>query len=182
MLYILGGAPRCGKSIISRELVSKSQIPYFCIDFLITAYEQVPALDIKHGQEFVSKAEKIWKISKPMISSILKQDPKYLIEGDGILPKHANELIVEFPQQEKVCFVGFTNISLENKLKQIRSYDHIDNWTKRYSDEEMSIFINQMITYSKYIEEECRKYNIKYFDCSVNFSEYLKDVVKYLSD
>lgn len=36
MLYLLGGAPRTGKSIIARRFVAEKQIPYFCTDALIT--------------------------------------------------------------------------------------------------------------------------------------------------
>ena len=39
MFFILGGAPRCGKSIMARRFAEKFKIPYFATDFLVSALE-----------------------------------------------------------------------------------------------------------------------------------------------
>jgi len=71
MLYVLGGASRSGKSIISRRFVSEKQIPFFCIDFLITSLQEVPSLDIKQGQPFIDKAKKLWPLIKPLLVHLI---------------------------------------------------------------------------------------------------------------
>lgn len=183
MLYILGGVSRGGKSIIANRLVVEKSLPFFCIDLLITALQKgVPDLEIKHGQEFISKAEKLWPIVKPLMEHQVNKDRSYLIEGDGILPSQIAELINSHPHKIKACFVGFSEISSQDKFKQVK--DLIvskDDWTKNISDRELLGSIKDMIEDSKYLKVECRKYNISYFDSSRNFQEYLEKVFQYLA-
>lgn len=183
MLYILGGAPRTGKSILGRKFVSDKQIPFFCIDFLITVLEKgVPQIGIKHGQPFVSKAESLWSMVKPLLMHLVEEEPQYLIEGDGILPKQVAELQKLYPHKIKPCFVGFTEITAFEKLKQLREFGGSqDDWTKKVSDVELLKNVEDMIEYSKYLKEECNKYNISYFDNSFNFQENIQKIFDYLT-
>ena len=177
MLYVLGGASRSGKSIISRRFVSEKQIPFFCIDFLITSLQEVPSLDIKQGQPFIDKAKKLWPLIKPLLVHLIKEEPNYLIEGDGILPSQVAELCKDYPNDIRVSFVGFSEIDPQDKFKQIKEFGgNEDDWTKRISDKELMLSIKEMIKFSKYLKSECSKYNIPYFDSSNDFSEYLESV------
>ena len=40
--------------------------------------------------------------------------------------------------------------------------------------------INLGIEYSKIVKEDCKKYNIKYFDISKNFKKVLKEIYDYI--
>ncbi len=182
MLYILGGASRSGKSIIARRFVSEKQIPFFCLDVLITSLQEIPSLDIKHGQPIISKSEKLWPVVKPLLTHLFREELNYLIEGDGILPSKIAELIKDFSNEIKACFVGFSEISLQDKFKKIKEFgENKDDWTKRVSDEKLMSNIEDMIMFSKYLKSECNKYNIRYFDSSDNFCEYLENVFQYLT-
>lgn len=182
MLYVLGGASRSGKSIIARRFVSEKQISFFCIDFLITSLQELPSLDIKHGQSFISKAEKLWPLTNPLFTHLIKEEPNYLIEGDGILPNQIAELVKDFPNDIKACFVGFSEINPQNKLEQIRKFGgNKDDWTKNIPDEKLILHIKDMIKFSKHLKAECSKYNISYFDSSNNFNECLESVFQYLT-
>jgi len=182
MLYILGGVSRSGKSMVARRFVSEKQIPFFCIDFLITPLQEIPSLDIKHGQPFISKAEKLWPLVKPLLIHLIEKEPNYLIEGDGILPNQVAELQKDFSNNIKACFVGFSEINPQDKFKQVRKLDgNKDDWTKNISDEGLMSYIKDMVEFSKYLKSECNKYDISYFDSSNNFSEYLENVFQYLA-
>jgi len=183
MLYLLGGAPRTGKSVIARRLVAEKQIPYFCIDALTTVLqESLPNLGIKHGQPFVSKAENLWPILKSLLFHLAEEEPDYLVEGDALLPKRIPELEKKYKNEIRVCFTGFTKISPQDKLKEIRKFnDFKDDWTKTRSDERMLKAIKSMIEFSQYLEKECKKFNIKYFEISDNFQKNLNIVFEYLA-
>ena len=183
MLYLLGGAPRTGKSILARRLVVEKRIPYFGIDALTTVLqESLPDLGIKHGQPFIFKAEKIWPILKSLLIHFIEEEPDYLAEGDALLPKHVAELEKKYKNEIGVCFTGFTKISPEDKLKEIRQFsDFKDDWTKERSDKEMLMDIKSMIEFSKYLKEECKKFDIKYFEISDNFQKNLDIVFNYLA-
>lgn len=181
MLYVLGGAPRCGKSILARRFVSERRIPYFSTDFLIWALEKgAPQLDIKFGP-FLPKAEKVWPIIKPLMSVLTEDVDNYLIEGDSLLPKYVSGFQKEYKNETRSCFVGFTNISPEDKLAEVRKYSNQkDDWTKKHSDKKLLDTIKSMIEFSKYLEKECDKHKIQYFDMSVNFQEKLGEIFNYL--
>jgi hypothetical protein len=183
MLYILGGASRSGKSIIGRRFVSELNIPFFCLDFLITSLHSVPSLGITHGQPSIEKAEKLWPLSKSMFGHLISEEPNYLIEGDAILPKQVNELSDTYGSQIKCCFVGYSEISVEQKLQEIRKFGGSkDDWTQKYNDEQMKKYIFDMIDYSRYLKAECRAYNLKYIDLSNNFESELENIFNFLSN
>jgi len=183
MLYLLGGAPRTGKSIIARKFVAEKQIPFFSIDALTTILEEsLPNLGIKHGQPFISKAENLWPALKSLLVHLIEEEPDYLIEGDAFLPKHIPELEKKYKNEVKVCFTGFTKISPQDKLREIRKFSgYKDDWTKGRSDERMLKAIKSMIEFSQYLKKESKKFNIKYFEISDNFQKNLDIVFEYLS-
>lgn len=184
MLYVLGGVSRSGKSTIARRLVVEKAIPFFSTDFLVTALEKgVPDLKIRHGQGFVPKAERLWPIVKPLMEHQINKGRSYLIEGDGILPRHVSKLVDSHPNDIKACFIGFTEINHLEKFKQIRNFGIVKNdWTKNISDAELLKSIQNMVDVSKYIKTECQKYNLSYFDCSKHFEENLEKVIKYFTE
>lgn len=181
MLYILGGVSRNGKSIIARKLLLQRAIPYLSTDALVTALQEGASnLGIRNGQQFALKAKKIWPIVKSLMEYQIYGDKNYLIEGDAILPSQISELINSHPHKIKVCFVGFSEISPQNKLKKIREYKRGKyDWTEALSDRELLNLIKDMINISKYLKRECQKYNLPYFDSSKNFQEYRKKVFQY---
>lgn len=47
MIYIIGGAARAGKTIIARRMLIERNIPYFCVDYFVSALDQAaPELGI----------------------------------------------------------------------------------------------------------------------------------------
>jgi len=183
MLYILGGAARSGKSMLSKKLVSEKQIPYISTDRIISMLQRgIPDVGINHNQKIIPKSIKLWPFIKPFCKSLIKHEPHYLVEGDSLLPKFITELIDTYKKGVKVCFVGYTSISIENKLKEIRKFGgQKGDWTLELTDEKILRGIKDMISYSKYLKSECNKYNIKYFDVSINFPKKMDDIFNYLT-
>jgi hypothetical protein len=47
MLYLIGGAARAGKTILGHRLFRERSIPYFCVDYFVSALDQgAPELGI----------------------------------------------------------------------------------------------------------------------------------------
>ena len=170
MLYIIGGASRSGKTLLSRRAVVEKKIPYFPLDGLFGALANgAPELGIQYGDSLINRPVKMWPISKHLINFFFDEERDFLIEGDSILPSQVNELLAA-GKPVKCCFVGYTELSKDEKLALVRKYHQGDiDWTKGISDEEMLRMIDEMIQFSKYLKEECEKYNIKYFDVSHDF-------------
>ena len=61
MIYLIGGAARTGKTIIARRLPSERNIPYFCVDYIVSALEQgAPELGINAESLNELRARKLW--------------------------------------------------------------------------------------------------------------------------
>lgn len=178
MLYILGGAPRAGKSIIARKFAKERGIPYFSTDYLITSLQNGSSeLGIKHGQPFIPKAKRLWSFVKPLLEGFVKEVDEYLFEGDGILPIQVNEILKKFPRRIKACFLGFTKISKAKKLALIRGHEHLpDEWTSKYLDNEVEKMVDSMFEFSKYLKEECDKYSIPYIEIGNDLPEVQREV------
>ena len=116
-----------------------------------------------------------------MSRNIIEAGLEYLIEGISILPNQVNELIKSYPDDIKTCFIGYTHIFPEEKLRSIRKYSNFpNNWTTGYSDNEILDLIKNEIEHSIKLKKECSKYNIAYFDQLENFNYAIDSIIYYL--
>ena len=104
----------------------------------------------------------------------------YIIEGEAVLPELIHELLKKHPDRIKACFVGYTNMNISTKVKDVYSYSIGDDWLTNESLEYVERHISNMIEYSKRIEKSCKKYGIRYFDTSKNFTQVLDETIEYL--
>lgn len=181
MLYILGGAPRAGKTLMSKKALLEKRIPYFPLDGLVGALSYaMPELHISHDESFVDKSERLWKINKYLLGFFAANGETYLVEGDSILPAQAREAIDEH-KDVRACFVGYPGLSPEEKLKLIRGFPAgIKDWTEKYSDAELLPTLRRAVEYSVYLKNECGKYGIPFFDLSEGFQEGFDAAYQYL--
>lgn len=181
MLYVLGGAPRSGKTLLARRIVSEKGIPYFPLDALFGALANgAPELGVSYENSLVERPSKMWPISKHLFKFFFQEEKDYLLEGDSILPAQMDEL-VRAGKPIKCCFLGYADVSADDKLSLIRKHHQGEiDWTKDMSDEDMLGMVNEMIRFSIYLKEECVKYGIKYFDVSHDFEDVRKTAFEYL--
>ncbi|MBN2074874.1 MAG: hypothetical protein JW762_04920 [Dehalococcoidales bacterium] len=184
MLYIIGGASRTGKSMISRELMAKTGIPCFNLDVLMMGLANgLPEYDINPDDPEFRNAEKMWPILRSMLINMIETGTEYILEGYTIIPEHASEIRSLFPDQVRSCFIGYTRIDPEKKLEEIRIYSDFPNdWAKTSSDNEILNLVNRSISYSSFLKTECEKYQIPYFDQSEDFIDTQRRVLAYLNN
>ena len=68
------------------------------------------------------------------------------------------------------------NISIDEKFKQIRQFDSIYDWTSQRDDSILKEHIKDYIEISKYLQEECKKYNLTFIDVSKDRENKLRDI------
>jgi hypothetical protein len=181
MLYLLGGIPRAGKSIIARKMLWETKTPYFSLDYLMMGLANgVPQLGVDPFAPLNTTGEKLWPLVKEMCVSIINIGVDYVIEGAQLLPRLVNELLLLYPSGVKACFIGYAGISPHQKLTDIRNYRGLPNdWANVYSDEEILAGIHILIHESKILGVECARLNIPYFDSSTGFNETMELVIDY---
>ena len=181
MLYVIGGASRSGKTLLARRVVDEKRIPYFPLDALFGALANgAPELGVAYKDSLIERPAKMWPISKPLFNVFLEEEGDYVIEGDSILPSQLKELMAA-GKPVRGCFLGYTELSAEEKLALVRTHHQGDiDWTRGIPDEDMRGLVTEMIAFSKYLEAECAQHGIRYFDISHDFEGVRDQAFEYL--
>jgi len=182
MIYIITGTSRSGKTLIAKKMMKQCEIPYMSLDWLVMGFTNgIPEYGI-HDKLWPNEiAEKFWNFLKAMCENMIWTETNYIIEGEAVLPELIVELMKKYPDSVRVCFVGYSNVNIHEKVKDVYDYSQGENdWLTNEPKEYVESHISNMIDYSKGIEKACRKYGLRYFDTSKNFNQVLDDVIKYL--
>jgi AAA+ ATPase superfamily predicted ATPase len=183
MLYIIAGAPRSGKSTLARKISKEKNIPYFPLDALTGSLEDfAPEVGVLHGAPFIQWAENAWPILSGVLENLHTSEDSYIVEGDGVLPASVKQLVEKIGADSvRVCYLGCTTTTRDEKIATIRTYNTSkDDWTNKYSDEQLKPMVENMLEKSRYIRQECEKHRITYFDISDNFEDAQKKAFEYL--
>ena len=126
-------------------------------------------------------AERSWSFLKAMIESMLFTQINYIIEGEAILPELFKELLEQYPNQLNICFLGFTDVDIETKVKEIKAHSVKEqDWLSDKSDEYVADHVMNMVAHSKKIHRSCEENNMIYFDTSGDFLKVLDMAFDYL--
>jgi 2-phosphoglycerate kinase len=116
MIYLIGGAPRCGKTILAKKIAIKNKISWITTDalrFVILAHTPKTQLKTKFPFEFIptakgqyhfekynpktllkietTEAKSMWPGVKALIKQFINCHQDYVIEGVHLLPQLVNQ-------------------------------------------------------------------------------------------
>lgn len=174
MHLIVAGAARSGKTTLSLKLN----------EYGFTHYKMD---SIKRG---ICEAYKLtyddWEEVSPIMCTIInriildnKTDcnlgiEKYLFDTPFIYPKDISKIDLS---DTKVIFLGYSHVTPEEELKNVRSREKENIWTTKISDEDLLKLIEEDIDFSKYIESECKRLGIAYYDMSYDREKMLNKII-----
>ncbi len=182
MLYIISGASRSGKTIIAKRLAARKGIPYLSLDWLMMGFTNgIPEYGI-HDKLFPDDiAQRLWSFLKAMLESMIGVETHCVVEGEAVLPELIIELLKEYPDHMRICFLGYTHVNVDKKLKEIRKFSNEKkDWLKDESDTYIRDHVKNMMAHSRMIKTSCKKYDLRYFDTSEKFMETIDDVLIFL--
>lgn len=181
---IIAGVPRAGKSTVCHELNNRDNYQHIEADTLTFAFQNsFPETEITHTDFWglketskpFSKFLSAWIKEIQASGTCNKLDYKVAIDLYHIVPEDFEKY---FPK-ENCCiyFLGYPNISVEEKVKQIRQFDTKDDWTQKESEESLINRVKTYIEVSKWLQEECNKYELPFIDISYNREKVLDELV-----
>jgi 2-phosphoglycerate kinase len=204
MIFLLGGPPRVGKSIISSEIRQKHAVSVVSTDTLGAVLENVlspeaaPDLFVfgkfnelplserinlleKDPAEHIDYMRKeslvVWKAVEAFIRKENNEGRDVLIEGVAVLPELMSQL-GDIPHQ--VVFIGNQGENHKENIKKSAEANEHD-WMRGVSDKYIgafAIFVNRM---SAYIEQEAKKYGFEYIEMDKElFGDVMEAVMKSL--
>lgn len=177
MIYLIGGAPRVGKSQLLQKFIVQKPMPSLSCDFLYDL-EQVKMLDGFSGAGIIEKGELFYPTLQQLLSNVSLRSENTAIEGEVILPRHIVELSDSY--DIRACFIGFSKVNFE----QILEFGGFFNWPQYKLDHnlqhEVADLAERTVQRSSVIQAECEKYGMRYFDMATDYITTQREVVKYL--
>lgn len=182
MIYLISGTSRSGKTVMAKKILIEKGISYLSLDWLVMGFTNgIPAYGI-HDKLFPDEiAERSWSFFKAMLESMIYDEADCIIEGEALLPELIVELRKKYPDKLRICFVGYTDVTIDEKVKSIKKFSSEKNdWLINKSDEYITDHVKNMIAHSIKIKKSCKENNIRYFDTSQNFKAVIEEIIEYL--
>ena len=180
-IFLIGGVPRSGKSIVRKKLLNSHNVSSgIGTDNLREMLDYGnSSLDISHK----NTPKENLRVMEPYFDALIKNQIKYspeslILEGDILLPQFLNKY--KNNKKIKSCFIGYSKIDIKNKLACIYSYPDSANWIKNKPEKEAIALIKWFVSESKKYRIQCSNLKIKYFDTSVDFEKNLNKIINYL--
>jgi hypothetical protein len=181
MIHFIGGAARSGKGIIVRRLLTDLHLPYLSLDVLKMGLTRgLPELAFDPDAGGMQVAERLWPLVREMSLNLFAERVHYVFEGE-ILPGNVDAFRQENATQVNACFLGYTTISPDQKLHEIRTHSGYPNdWPQSYTDADLLSIIRREIAFSQYLQAESARFHFPYFDLSHQFMPILEKAVDYI--
>ena len=166
---IIIGAPRSGKSTLARMMRDTHGHNILCLDDLASAFEKnFPDVGVTIGGDLANS---------PLLISFVKNyvhgftqwaypGIPTIIEGVHISPKDAVELASIAPDQFQIIVLGYPNITVADKISQMRKHDGPRDWSSEETDEELSKGMTETIGRSQWLQQQCMELKIPFMDTS----------------
>lgn len=205
MLYLIGGSPRGGKTILSKKLSKKIEVPYISTDYLKLILR--PYFKEKERKEMfpfdkiwkklnlndyflnytgkqmlaidIKEGKTLWTGMKYLISHLSKRKIDYIIEGVHLLPN----LIKDFKDDPNVKIIFLTKTDEEKIYSGLFKNKSERDWIlEKVKDKDILKLVAKSLSFQgSYFEKETKKYNFKLINTEDNFLEKINQAITYLT-
>ncbi|GAC1353563.1 MAG: hypothetical protein NVSMB42_09420 [Herpetosiphon sp.] len=173
MIYLVGGAPRAGKSILGQQLSAKLCVGWISTDVLMQLLSVKDEAGIKAGwnaapEAITANAEWFFPYLERLIWGVSSLADHYVIEGVDFLPAQVVQLAPQY--QIRAVFLGCSSMTLE-RLNQFpgRSpgYGLLPEEMRRQ-------IVQDVPCWSEFIRQEAEQFSYPYVDMESDFAERLR--------
>ena len=171
---LIEGVAKSGKSTICEKICEEKRYNHIPFDYITASMKRnYPEWGVKSDVIINNTSKILCTLFKTITDIINDTDEKFIIDCAHIYPHDiVNKLDLN---KWKIIFVGYPNIDVDEKVKNIRKYD-INGWTTKKSDGELRTIINKLKDISNIIKQECDKYNFTFIDTSNNFEYVINNI------
>lgn len=173
---IIAGISRGGKTSTCHEILKKLDYTYMPMDMIVRAFQNhFPETGITHADRFFNVSKNL----APFLSTCVEcvEENRVLIDTYHLVP----EDYIKYINQEicDVCFIGFPDISVEEKFCKMRKYEQREEDVMK-SDSELKQKCEKLIAESKYLKAECEKWNVPFLNTSFEREKVIEKFVETL--
>lgn len=174
MIYLIGGAPRAGKSILGQSISAKWNVSWISTDLLIDLLRLKNEVGVKASwnaapEAIVAAAEWFFPYLERFVWGVSSMAESYLIEGVDFLPAHVAQLSAKHPIRS--VFLGCSHMTLER-------FDQFPGRSRGYTGlpEALRLQIVQDVPlWSNFIRQEAEHFGYPYVDMAGDFSSRMSE-------
>jgi len=178
MIYLIGGAPRAGKSVLCQQLAAKLKIGWISTDVLIDMLrvnnEGLKSEWNAAPEAIAADAEWFFPYLERFVRGVNALAENYLVEGVDFLPAQVARLMPDYPI--RAVFIGCSGMTLER-------FDQFPGHSPGYSRLPEAMrrqFAQDIPRWSAFIQQEAQRFGYPYVDMSDDFSARLIEAEKML--
>jgi 2-phosphoglycerate kinase len=179
MIYLIGGAPRTGKSVLGQQVSVMLKSSWLSTDVL------QELLRVRHAEgskaewnadpaAITAKAETFFPYLERFIWGVSSLADSYVIDGVDFLPAQVAQLAVHYPL--RALFLGCGQMTLEHFDRfpgRSHGYASLPETTRRQ-------IVHDVPRWSAFIQQEAGRFGYPYIDMSNNFAARLQEAAALL--
>ena len=189
MIYLIGGAPRIGKSITGRQFAISISARFVSTDELENPSQEASLIfnsDAKKNvltpseriESVKNEAKQIILKIENIIDNTINKHQDAVIEGALLFPIYVNDFIKKFREENiRVIFIGSRSVELI--MEGMARNTSENNWSKDFDQEVLTQIAVFSKAFSNYIYDESKKYNLLYKERSNDFQKDIRAIIKY---
>lgn len=174
MIYLIGGAPRAGKSILCQQVTSRLKIGWISTDLLMELLRVKNNDGIKADwnaspEAIQATAERFFPYLERFVWGVSSMAEGYVIEGVDFLPAQVRQLSKRY--QIRSVFVGCSEMTLE-------CFDQFPGRSPGYAflpEEMRRQIVHDVPLWSEFIRQEANHFGYPYVDMTGDFSSRLQE-------
>lgn len=174
MIYLIGGAPRAGKSILAQRLCATLKVGWISTDLLMDLLRVKDAAGIKvkwdaAPEAITANAEWFFSYLARFIWGVCSMADNYVIEGVDFLPAQVAQLSTQYPI--RAVFLGCSSMTLEH-------FDQFPGRSRGYSGLPEALrrqIVQDVPRWSAFILQEAARFGYAYVDMASDFSQRLAE-------
>lgn len=180
MIYLIGGAPRVGKSILCQQVSAKLKVGWISTDLLVELLRVKKEEGVKvewnaAPEAIVADAEWFFPYFERFIWGVSSLAENYVVEGVDFLPAQVRQLSAQY--QVRSLFLGCSQMTLE-------TFDQFPGRSRGYSylpEEMRRQIVLDVPLWSEFIRREAERFGYPYFDMIGDFSQRLDEAESLLT-
>ncbi len=189
MIYLIGGAPRCGKTILAKRIARQKNIPWISTDIIRSVvlayskksqinkmfpYEKVslgkdPVVDLLRAE--ITESKSLWPGVQTFIEHLIDCKEDYIIEGVHLMPKLVNELRGT-KRWRKVRLIYLIKDDLVKIKKGLQQNTAMHDWLAGAlkNNDTLEKAAKMIQVKSRYISKTAQKYRFKVVNIDDDFN------------
>lgn len=174
MIYLIGGAPRVGKSVLCVHFAARLRAGWISTDLLVDQlrFKQVEGMATEWNatpESIAANAEWFFPCLERFVWGINPMAEQYVIEGVSFLPAHVKQLEKRFAI--RAVFLGLSSMTLEQ-------FDQFPGGSPGYSSLPKAMrrqIVKDVPLWSAFIQQQCEQFGCRYIDMAGDFAQRLHE-------